>query len=211
MPDLLAETLNDPAVGAVGTAVVLAGIALWLAAAWWAYADAARRTESSLAGFVAAGWIILSTPLLLPLSLAAYAFARPQVAAADRRTRALALELAMTPARPACPTCSASIEETWLRCPTCSTWLAAPCAHCGAWSDASLDICPMCGDETRERPFVEAPASLGPGATAAVRGRRRRVAWRSTAPSIPAATQAEGRRLPQRPSSPRPTVSRAHR
>jgi len=90
MPDLLAETLNDPAVGAVGTAVVLAGIALWLAAAWWAYADAARRTESSLAGFVAAGWIILSTPLLLPLSLAAYAFARPQVAALPRTERCYA-------------------------------------------------------------------------------------------------------------------------
>ncbi|HET9850952.1 MAG TPA: hypothetical protein VFP56_00435 [Candidatus Limnocylindrales bacterium] len=210
MSDLLAETLNDPAVGAVGTAVVFAGIALWLAAAWWAYADAARRAESSLAGFVAAGWIILSTPLLLPLSLAAYAFARPQVAAADRRTRALALELAMTPARPACPACAESIEEAWLRCPTCATWLAAPCAHCGAWSDASLEICPMCGNDAREHPYVEGPATVDAGAIAAIRGRRRRVPWRATAPGIAAAQQPEGRRLPQRPSPARATISRAH-
>jgi hypothetical protein len=209
MSDLLAATLDDPAFGAIGTAVVLAGVALWLAAAWWAYADASRRTESSLAGFVAAGWIILSTPLLLPLSLAAYAFARPQVAAADQRTRALALELAMTPARPSCPTCAASIDETWLRCPTCATWLATPCAHCGAWSDATLDICPMCGNDTRERPSVQVPAHAG-AATAALRGRRRRLAWRATAPTVSPVQQPEGRRLPQRPSSPRATVSRAH-
>ena len=155
MSDLIAQTLNDPALGAVGTAVVMAVIALWLAGAWWAYADAARRTGSSLAGFVAAGWIILSTPLLLPLSLAAYAFARPQVAAADQRTRQLALELAMTPALAACPACAEAIEPTWLRCPSCATWLAAPCAHCGAWSEAGLEICPMCGSDTRAQPFRE--------------------------------------------------------
>ena len=80
MSELIAQTLANPAVGAAGTAVLMAVVALWLAAAWWAYADASRRTESTLAGYVAAGWIILSTPMLLPLSLAAYTFARPQVA-----------------------------------------------------------------------------------------------------------------------------------
>jgi hypothetical protein len=207
MSDLLAQVLDTPAVGAVGTAVALAALALWLAAAWWAYGDAARRTESSLAGFVAAGWIILSTPLLLPLSIAAYAFARPQVAAADRRTRQLALDLAMTPALPACPACAASVETGWLRCPSCATWLASPCAHCGAWSEAGLEICPMCGSDTRDQPFVQGQA----GAPAAsLRGGRRRVAWRATAPSLPAAQVAEGRRLPKRPGAARGSHIRAH-
>jgi hypothetical protein len=208
MSELIAQTLNDPALGAVGTAVVLAVIALWLAGAWWAYADAARRTESSLAGFVAAGWIILSTPLLLPLSLAAYAFARPQVAAADRRTRQLALELAMTPALPACPACAEAIEPTWLRCPSCSTWLAAPCAHCGAWSEAGLEICPMCGSETREQPFVQ---GLTAGAPTSQRSRRRRVARRAGTPSVLTAQLSESRRLPQRAgNASRGAITRAH-
>ena len=205
MTDLLAETLNDPAIGAFGTAVVMAVVALWLAAAWWAYADAARRTESSLAGFVAAGWIILSTPLLLPLSVAAYAFARPQVAAADQRTRQLALELAMTPALPVCPVCAEAVETAWLRCPSCTTWLASPCAHCGAWSESGLEICPMCGSDTRDEPAVQGLAAAG---SVQPRARRRRVAWRATTPSIPSAQPPESRRLPQRGAL-RGTVTRA--
>ena len=206
MTDLFAQTLSDPAVGTVGTAVVMAVLALWLAAAWWAYADAARRTQSSLAGFVAAGWIILSTPLLLPLSLATYAFARPPVAAADQRTRQLALELATAAASPACPVCEEAVESTWLRCPSCTTWLASPCAHCGAWSEADLEICPMCGGDTRDQPFVQGSAAPG---SAPMRGRRRRVAWRSPTPNVPSSQFSESRRLPQRPGTSRGTVSRA--
>src|SRR5689334_18502041 len=116
MSDLIAQTLSNPAIGAFGTAVLVAAIALWLAGAWWAYADATRRAESSLAGFVAAGWIILSTPLLLPVSLAVYTFARPQVTAADRRTRSLARELAMSPEQRACMGCAEPIDAAWVRC-----------------------------------------------------------------------------------------------
>src|SRR5829696_5148507 len=129
MEDLVAQTLADPAVGAVGTAIALAGIALWLAGAWWAYADATHRTESVLPGFIAAGWIVLSTPLLLPLSLAVYAAARPQVTAADQRARALAMQLSATAPGPTCPACAAAVDAAWLRCPECTTWLASPCAR----------------------------------------------------------------------------------
>ena len=199
MTDLLTETLSNPAVGAVGTAIVMAVLALWLAAAWWAYADAARRTESSLAGFVAAGWIILSTPLLLPLSLATYTFARPQVAAADRRTRALAAELASTPARPTCVVCSEPIDAAWLRCPSCTTWLASPCGRCGRWSDGTLEICPWCGDESREQPFVE---GFGGAASPALRGPRRRLARRATS-SIQHSQRRDGERVAVAPVRPR--------
>lgn len=65
----MAEILVNPIAATAETAIAGAAIALWLAAAWWAYLDAARRTESTLAAFIAAGWIVLSTPLLLPMSL----------------------------------------------------------------------------------------------------------------------------------------------
>jgi hypothetical protein len=151
MPDILA----DPTITAVGTALLVAVVALWLAAAWWAYRDAARRSESTLAAFFAAGWIILSTPLLLPLSLMAYAFARPQVTASDHRTKGLLRALAAAgEAEPTCAACGAGVDAAWNRCPACSAWLAAPCAACGAWSDPSFEICPWCASDTHAAPNV---------------------------------------------------------
>lgn len=205
MTDLFAEALAHPAVGAAGTAILLAAVALWLAAAWWAYADASRRTESSLAGYVAAGWIILSTPLLLPLSLGTYAFARPQVAIADQRTRTLARDLGAAAVAPACPACALPIEESWLRCPSCTIWLASPCAHCGGWSGADLESCPWCGSDAREQPFVESLAAAG---SAPPRGRRRR-AWRTAGPTVPRSQRREGHRTALAPAAPRGTSSRA--
>lgn len=191
MADLISQTLSNPAVGAFGTAVAVAVLALWLAGAWWAYADASRRAESSLAGFIAAGWVILSTPLLLPLSLAVYAYARPQVTAADRRTRSLAQELALMPAQPACPACGAGVDDAWLRCPTCTTWLASPCTDCGGWSDARLELCPWCGGEDRDAPFVESPAEVNAGLA---RRSRRRSTGRAAIPAlIPTAASSVSR------------------
>ena len=49
MTELIAETLANPVIGAAGTAFLMAGVALWLAGAWWAYADASRRTGKTAA------------------------------------------------------------------------------------------------------------------------------------------------------------------
>jgi hypothetical protein len=155
MEDLVAQTLADPVVSGIGTAVGLALVALWLAAAWWSYADATRRTDHSLAGFIAAGWILLSTPLLLPLSLGVYVFARPQVAAGDQRVRSLIQELGASAGESRCTTCGVEVGLGWLRCPTCASWVASPCAWCGRWSDRSLELCPWCGGEARDVPFVQ--------------------------------------------------------
>ena len=205
MTELIAEAFASPIFGAAGTAVLMAGVALWLAGAWWAYADASRRTESSLAGYVAAGWILLSTPLLLPLSLAAYAFARPQIPVADQRTKALARELGAT-VEQGCSSCAAPVDPAWLRCPSCATWLGSPCAHCGEWSDATLEICPWCGGEAREQPFVERFASAG----AIQRGRRRRVAWRATSPTVSRSQRPDGTRPALAPGAPRAAGVRVH-
>lgn len=206
MSELIAQTLANPAVGAAGTAVLMAVVALWLAAAWWAYADASRRTKSTLAGYVAAGWIILSTPMLLPLSLAAYTFARPQVPAAEQRTKLLAAELGATTPLPACAACATPVDAAWLRCPSCATWLASPCAHCGGWSETGLEICPWCGGDTREQPFVESYSSAG---SVFLRNRRRRIPWRAASPLVARSQRREGPRPALAPAG-RGTTLRAH-
>jgi hypothetical protein len=161
MSDLFASLLDNPIVGTAGTALGLAAVAMWLAAAWWAYRDAARRTESSLAGFLAAGWIVLSTPLLLPLSLAIYAFARPGTTAAEHRAQSLVAALSFdNVAGSTCSTCGAASEPGWRRCPQCATWLAAACPSCGEWAPAGLELCPFCGRDTEVLELDDLPEQL---------------------------------------------------
>ena len=153
MTDVFDEILANPIVHTAGVALVLAAVALWLAAAWWAYQDASRRKESTLAGFAAAGWIILSTPLMLPLSLAIYRTARPQATASDDRTQDLIARLnEIAGDRPTCPGCEAVVDPGWLRCPFCATWFALECDSCGEWSAAGLDLCPYCGTDRESVP-----------------------------------------------------------
>lgn len=158
MKDILASAFDNPIFPAIGLALAATAGALWVAGAWWAYRDATWRTGSWILGMVAAGWVILSTPLLLPLSLGVYALTRPQLSAGEGRSRRLIEELVAQldgADGGACPGCAAAVDPGWLRCPTCSTWMAQPCSHCGGWSDTSLEICPWCGSEDRAEPAVE--------------------------------------------------------
>lgn len=167
MSDLFASLLDNPIVSTAGSALLIALVALWLAASWWAYRDAARRTESSLAGFLAAGWIVISTPLLLPLALAIYAFARPSTTAAEHRAQALVAALSFnTVADSSCAECGAAAEPGWRRCPQCATWLAAACPGCSEWAPVGLELCPFCGRDSAD---VLDPADLPPTAPAALR------------------------------------------
>src|SRR5690242_11719577 len=93
MTDFVAHALDNPIFPAIGLAVAATVCALWIAGAWWAYRDATWRTGSTVLGMAAAGWVLLSTPLLLPLSLGVYAFARPQRTAAQGRSTRLVEEL----------------------------------------------------------------------------------------------------------------------
>jgi hypothetical protein len=163
MSDVFNQILGNPTVHLAGLAILMAAVALWLAAAWWAYQDASRRLESSLAGFAAAAWVILSTPLLLPLSLGIYATVRPQATASDHRTQGLMARLIETAAdRPTCPTCASAVDADWIRCPYCATWFALECDACGEWSAAGLDLCPYCGADRESAPagWVAADSEL---------------------------------------------------
>ena len=156
MSNLIDDALANPIVGAAGTALAIAAVALWLAAAWWTWRDAARRTGSTTIAYGAATWVFISTPLLLPLALAIYALLRPPTTAAEHRAQALVAALtADVAADSACPGCAGFIDRSWLRCPQCATWIAAPCASCGEWSPAELDLCPFCGREGHGAPVVD--------------------------------------------------------
>jgi hypothetical protein len=206
--DILDQVLTDPTVTAIGGAIGAALVALWLAAAWWAYTDAARRTDNTVAALLVAAWIVVSTPLLVPMSLAIYALARPQQTAAELRTRRLAAELVdqLDDSAPAsCLSCGSTVEPAWLRCPSCTTWLALPCALCGGWSDRNLPACPFCGSEERAEPAVEdlepAAASarprkgrrslrpVGPGRQVALRPGQRRTLAPDARPLAPVRTR----------------------
>jgi hypothetical protein len=166
--DILAQIFANPIVSSTALALGIGAVALWLAAAWWAYGDASRRTESSFAALAAAGWIVISTPVMLPLALAIYRYARPGVSAADERSERLAVALAESGVGPSCPACNRSVQPGWRRCPACTTWLAVPCAACGEWSDPTFDICPHCAEEARSEPSVVPGLAAPAGVVAAL-------------------------------------------
>jgi len=168
MNQVLDSLVNDPTVGAIGFALAGTAIGLWLAAAWWTYTDMSRRTTSELARFTAVGWVLLSSPALLPLSLPTYLLARPQATVAEKRAQRLfqAMEPSMDEGR--CLTCDSIVDADWRRCPACTTWLASACADCGEWSALDLGSCPWCaGDKARGVTTVDAGQPAGAVASTA--------------------------------------------
>jgi hypothetical protein len=160
MSDFIDSLAGNAAVSGLAFAIGAALIGLWLAAAWWTYADMARRSNAELARFSAAAWIILSTPALLPLALASYALMRPQQTVAERRSKRLFEALAPTLMdAPTCFDCRAPIDLDWRRCPSCTTWLQSACVACGRWSSRLETLCPWCAaDRVPEVQWSQAPA-----------------------------------------------------
>lgn len=142
--DVFAGVLSSPLVTGTIMALGVTVAVVWLAGTWWAYLDISRRTTSELARFGAMGLVIISTPLLLPLSLAVYTLVRPQTTTAERRAAALASDLGPDLAGLRCEACNGAVDPEWRRCPSCSTWLASPCDACGEWSEMGFDVCPWC-------------------------------------------------------------------
>ncbi|HEY2915836.1 MAG TPA: zinc ribbon domain-containing protein [Candidatus Limnocylindrales bacterium] len=160
MNQLFDSIVNDPTVAAVGLALAAGAAGLWLAAAWWTYADMARRSTFEVARFAAVGWILLSTPLLLPLSLATYLLARPQRTSAERKAERLFVALAPSLGDGHCLACGSAVDPEWRRCPACRSWLATGCEACGRFSAVDLDVCPWCAED--KMPDVPRPATAQP-------------------------------------------------
>src|SRR5919199_1552875 len=132
--------------------VLLVLVALWLALAFWTYADARRRVEDPmLVACAAAG------SLFFPfVGAIVYAIVRPPEYIDDVREREL--EIAAAEARLAqvealsCPHCGFEVEKTFLRCPSCMHKLKEPCTTCGRPLDPRWKICPYCEAEVSGAP-----------------------------------------------------------
>ena len=183
--DLVGQVLSNPI---VVTGVMVMGLALvagWLLATVWAFQDMAHRSDSLLGRYLAATWVLLSGPILLPLSLPILAFLRPLERAADGRLKRLieALQVRTSEAS-ACGLCGVRLNAQWVRCPWCAAWTGQQCRRCENWVPADADICPWCTwtpGGPLEQPtvpvpaFVDQPAAAGaaaPGVAAAVAGRQ---------------------------------------
>ncbi|MEZ0240319.1 MAG: hypothetical protein ACAH65_05925 [Chloroflexota bacterium] len=182
--DAAAGVLSSPIVTGILLATGVTLVVVWLAGTWWAYLDISRRTTSELARFGAMALVIVSTPLLLPLSLVVYSLVRPQTTSAERRAAELAGGLGPTLAgRARCSACHDVVDPDWRRCPSCATWLASPCDACGEWSEGAFDVCPWCAAAKVDRvpsapqrqPTVVAarPARAKPARTGRSRRHRR--------------------------------------
>lgn len=155
-----ADLLGHPAVGIAIRFVALYVLILWLASAWWVWRDARARTNDALAPYLAAGAVLLVTPVLFPLAVAVYRLVRPPLTVAA--VNSAELQLAMLEeeaAQSVCASCGAPVDEEWVACPACGSPLAVRCDSCGRGLELDWAICAWCAAEV---PWAEhGPADAG--------------------------------------------------
>jgi hypothetical protein len=126
-------------------------VLLWFASAWWVLSDLRRRLTDPALPFLAAGGVILASPLLFPLAVVVYRIVRPTETLAEARERRLTERLEALEEEDgltfACPGCARPVEEEWLLCPSCRTRLAHRCATCGRTMGLDWAMCAWCGAE----------------------------------------------------------------
>jgi hypothetical protein len=194
----LGQTLNDflasQEVAIAVNVVIIYIVLVWLASAFWAYRDMRQRTTSALAPYVAAGVIILFTPIFFLFGLLLYRIIRPKETIGEANERMLTEEaiLAEVQSRPHCANCMRPVHDEWIICPTCRNRLRRVCPNCEHLVELDWSLCAWCG-----RDFERAEA---PGTAYMPRARQ-------PVPAVPVGTQPQ----PQgatRPPSPRPPYSR---
>lgn len=134
----------------VGIQVLVAYIVLiWLATAFWAYRDMRLRTASAVAPYLAAGAVILFTPIFFLFGLLIYRIIRPKETIAEVNERALAEEamLADVQSRPHCANCERPVHEDWIICPTCRNRLRRVCPNCEHLIELDWTLCAWCGKD----------------------------------------------------------------
>jgi RNA polymerase subunit RPABC4/transcription elongation factor Spt4 len=122
-------------------------VVLWLALAYWTFADAGRR------GTVRFFWgvVALVFPFVGPL---VYVIVRPPEYALDSRERELelaVLERELRQRGELCPGCRSVVEKDYLLCPECGFDLRAPCRSCGKPLDLNWRTCPYCATVQSEK------------------------------------------------------------
>ena len=153
--DAISGFFDSPAVQFGLRAIGLYVVVLWFAAAYWAFRDMQLRTANPILPYLAAGLIILFSPILFPFAIVAYRIVRPQEKIGEVYERTLAEEalLAEVEAVKSCPTCARRVNDEWIICPTCRTRLNRVCPNCSRLVGLDWSLCAWCGRDF-ERPLA---------------------------------------------------------
>ena len=159
------ELLGHPAVGVAGRFLALYVVILWIASAWWVWRDARMRSADPFLPYIAAGCVILVTPLLLPLAVVVYRVMRPPLTVSAATSVELQLAMLEEEARHAeCSNCAAMVDDDWVACPSCGAPLAVRCVSCGRPLELDWRICAWCAAEVpwdRDRQPIGPPGRIG--------------------------------------------------
>ena len=153
--DTISQFWDSPVVQFGLRAIGLYIVVLWFAAAYWAFRDMQLRTANPILPYLAAGLIILFSPILFPFAIVAYKIVRPQEKIGEVYERTLAEEalLAEVEAVKSCPTCARRVNDEWIICPTCRTRLNRVCPNCSRLVGLDWSLCAWCGRDF-ERPLA---------------------------------------------------------
>jgi predicted RNA-binding Zn-ribbon protein involved in translation (DUF1610 family) len=144
----LAQMLGHPAVGVTMRLIALYVVVVWLASAWWVWRDARTRSTDVFVPYLAAGAVLLVTPLLFPLAVVIYRMVRPPLtvsAATSVELQMAMLEEEATHSE--CAACGALVDDEWVACPACGAELAVRCMSCGRPLELDWQICACCAAE----------------------------------------------------------------
>ena len=140
--------ITDDGLNLAVNLVIFVLVVLWLALAYWTFADARRRIGDPV--LVTTATVVGLIPFLGPL---VYTILRPPEFLEDVREREIetqASELRMRHlVAQSCPRCEHPIERSWLRCPECQHRLKDPCVSCSRPVDPRWSICPYCETQLR--------------------------------------------------------------
>ena len=159
--EAIGDFFNSPIIQLGIRAIVLYIVVLWLAGAYWAFRDMQLRTDNPILPYLAASFIIVSTPLAFPFAVFVYRIVRPQekIGEVDERNLAEAALLAEVESIRNCPTCAHRVHDDWIICPFCRTRLNRVCPNCSRLVGLDWSLCAWCGKDFERR---EAPAMIEP-------------------------------------------------
>ena len=128
--------------------LILFLVVIYLALAYWTYADARRR----IADPMIVGCCTLASLLFPFMGTLVYMIVRPPEYLDDVRERELeirAMEKRIG-ANLRCPYCRTDVEPSFLSCPVCTTKLKQACRRCKSPLDPAWQICPYCETGVRQ-------------------------------------------------------------
>ena len=196
--------ITDDGLNLAVNLVIFVLVVIWLALAYWTFADARRRIADPV--LVATATVVGLVPFLGPL---VYTILRPPEFLEDVREREIetqASELRMRHlVAQSCPRCEHPIERSWLRCPECRHRLKDPCVSCSRPVDPRWSICPYCETQLRRPASEREEAGTGKSRRSEKSPQRRAAADQSPADERPAKPSAAEK--PRRRAEPKAKAS----